>query len=161
MRQEIRSFAALMCAAAFAIFGEDYETPDGTCLRDYVHVSDLASAHLLALESLRRGGQSASYNLGNGRPTSVREVVDAVERVTGRKVPYTAGPRRDGDPAVLYASSERIRRDLGWAPQYESIDVIVDTAWRWREAHPNGYGDRLVHRSLGEDGGTGIGDRKG
>jgi UDP-glucose 4-epimerase len=144
-----RAIDAALGRDTFAIYGEDYETPDGTCLRDYIHVADLAAAHLLALESLRAGGPSASYNLGNGRPTSVREVVDAVERVSGRKVPVTAGRRRDGDPAVLYASSERIKNDLGWAPRYESIDVIVDTAWRWREAHPAGYGDR----------GSGIGDR--
>lgn len=137
-----RAIDAALGRDTFAIYGEDYETPDGTCLRDYVHVSDLAVAHQLALESLRAGGESASYNLGNGRPTSVREVVDAVERVTGRKVPVTPGPRRDGDPAVLYASTERIKKDLGWTPQYESIDVIVETAWRWREAHPAGYGER-------------------
>jgi UDP-glucose 4-epimerase len=137
-----RAIDAALGRDTFAIYGEDYETPDGTCLRDYVHVSDLAVAHQLALESLRAGGESASYNLGNGRPTSVREVVDAVERVSGRKVPFTPGPRRDGDPAVLYASSERIKKDLGWTPRYESIDVIVDTAWRWRETHPAGYAER-------------------
>ncbi len=137
-----RAIDAALGRDTFAINGEDYATPDGTCLRDYIHVTDLAAAHLLALQWLRAGGESASYNLGNGRPTSVREVVDAVERVAGRKVPYTPGPRRDGDPAVLFASSEKIRNDLGWAPQYESIDVIVDTAWRWREAHPAGYGER-------------------
>jgi UDP-glucose-4-epimerase GalE len=137
-----RAIDAALGRDTFAIFGDDYETPDGTCLRDYVHVSDLAAAHLLALDSLRAGGESAAYNLGNGRPTSVREVVDAVERVTGRAVPLTLGPRRPGDPAVLYASSDRIRRTLGWAPRYEDIDVIVETAWRWREAHPRGYEDR-------------------
>ena len=134
-----RAIDAALGRATFAIYGVDYETPDGTCLRDYVHVSDLAAAHLLALDSLRAGGESAAYNLGNGRPTSVREVVDAVERVTGRPVPVTVGPRRAGDPAVLYASSDRIRRSLGWTPEYEDIDVIVETAWRWREAHPQGY----------------------
>jgi UDP-glucose-4-epimerase GalE len=123
----------------FHLFGEDYETADGTCLRDYVHVTDLAAAHLLALESLRGGGPSATYNLGNGRPTSVREVVDAVGRVTGKKVPYVSGPRREGDPAILFASSARIRQELGWAPRFEDIDTIVDTAWRWREKHPHGY----------------------
>jgi len=129
-----RAIDAALGRGTFAIYGADYETPDGTCLRDYVHVSDLAAAHLLALDSLRAGGESAAYNLGNGRPTSVREVVDAVERVTGRPVPVTVGPRRAGDPAVLYASSDRIRRSLGWTPGYEDIDVIVETAWRWREA---------------------------
>jgi UDP-glucose 4-epimerase len=134
-----RAIDAALGRDTFAVFGADYETPDGTCLRDYVHVSDLASAHVLALESLRAGGESSAYNLGNGRPTSVRAVVDAVERVTGRKVPATIAPRRPGDPGVLFASSEKIRKSLGWTPRYEDIDVIVETAWRWREAHPGGY----------------------
>jgi UDP-glucose 4-epimerase len=137
-----RAIDAALGRDSFAIYGDDYETPDGTCLRDYVHVADLASAHLLSLESLRAGGESAAYNLGNGRPTSVREVVNAVERVTGRTVPVTPGPRRPGDPGVLFASSGKIRQALGWTPRYEDIDVIVDTAWRWREAHPQGYGKR-------------------
>ena len=137
-----RAIDAALGRDTFSIYGDDYGTPDGTCVRDYVHVSDLASAHMLALDSLRSGGPSAAYNLGNGRATSVREVADAVERVTGRKVPLTTGPRRPGDPAVLYASSDRIRKDLGWTPRYESLGVIVETAWRWREAHPAGYGDR-------------------
>jgi UDP-glucose 4-epimerase len=124
---------------SFQIFGEDYDTPDGTCLRDYVHVTDLAAAHLLALGALRGGAASTIYNLGNGRPTSVRAVVQSVERVTGRTVPHTIGPRRPGDPAILFASSERIRRELGWSPQYEDVDTIVETAWRWRERHPQGY----------------------
>ena len=128
--------------ATFQIFGEDYETPDGTCLRDYVHVVDLSAAHLLALEALDRGASSTAYNLGTGRPTSVREILQTVERVTGRAVPYTVGPRREGDPAILYATSERIRRDLGWAPQYEDIDAIVGTACRWRQRHPQGYASR-------------------
>jgi UDP-glucose-4-epimerase GalE len=123
----------------FAIYGLDYDTPDGTCLRDYVHVTDLAAAHVLALESLRAGAPSTAYNLGNGTPISVREVVNSVERVTGRKVPVGAAPRRDGDPAVLFASSARIRRELGWTPRFEAIDVIVETVWRWRERHPGGY----------------------
>src|SRR5215217_5858899 len=123
----------------FQVFGEDYETPDGTCLRDYVHVTDLAAAHLLALDALRQGATSRIYNLGNGRPTSVRAILQSVERVVGRPVPYTPGPRRDGDPAVLFASSDRIRRELGWAPRYEEVDTIVETAWRWRERHPRGY----------------------
>jgi UDP-glucose 4-epimerase len=137
-----RAIDAALGRADFAIFGLDYDTPDGTCLRDYVHVTDLASAHLLALESLRAGAESTAYNLGNGKPVSVREVVDSVERVTGRKLPATTGPRRPGDPAVLFASSEKIRRELGWQPRYEAIDVIVETAWRWRETHPRGYEDR-------------------
>jgi UDP-glucose 4-epimerase len=135
-----RAVDAALGRGTFSIYGEDYETPDGTCLRDYVHVTDLAAAHLLSLNSLRAGGESAAYNLGNGRPTSVREVVAAVERVSGRKVPLTTGPRRAGDPAVLFASSAGIRKALGWTTKYEDIDIIVDTAWRWREAHPHGYG---------------------
>jgi UDP-glucose 4-epimerase len=123
----------------FQVFGEDYDTPDGTCLRDYVHVADLASAHLLSLDALRRGAPSTVYNLGNGRPTSVRAILQSIERIGGRPVPYTPGPRREGDPAVLYASSDRIRRELGWAPKYEDVDTIVQTAWRWREKHPQGY----------------------
>ncbi len=135
-----RAIDAALGRDSFAIFGDDYETPDGTCLRDYVHVMDLASAHVLALDSLRAGAPSTSYNLGNGRPISVREVVDSVARVTGRTVPLTIGARRPGDPGVLYASSDKIKEELRWAPQFEEIDVIVETAWRWREAHPGGYG---------------------
>jgi UDP-glucose-4-epimerase GalE len=120
------------------VFGEDYPTPDGTCLRDYIHVSDLADAHLLALRHLQAGGASASYNLGNGRPTSVRQVIDAVERVTGRKVAWSVAPRREGDPAVLFASSDRIKSDLGWRPRLEDLDAIVRTAAAW--AARRGYG---------------------
>ncbi len=134
-----RAIDAALGRGTFQVFGDDYDTPDGTCLRDYVHVTDLAAAHLLALESLRGGGPSAFYNLGNGRPTSVRDVLESIERVVGRKVPYTKGPRRAGDPGILYASSARIRGELGWQPRFEEVDVIVETAWRWREAHPDGY----------------------
>jgi UDP-glucose-4-epimerase GalE len=134
-----RAVDAALGRDSFQVFGDDYDTPDGTCLRDYVHVTDLAAAHLLALDSLRRGSASTTYNLGNGRPTSVRTVIDSVERVVGRKVPFTMGPRRPGDPGVLFASSERVRTELGWSPRLEDIDVIVETAWRWREAHPSGY----------------------
>ncbi|MBA3640002.1 MAG: UDP-glucose 4-epimerase GalE [Acidobacteriota bacterium] len=134
-----RAIDAALGRDTFQIFGEDYETPDGTCLRDYIHVTDLADAHILAMDSLRSGGQSATYNLGNGRPTSVREIVDAVARVTGTPVPLTVGPRREGDPAVLFASSDRIRRALGWKPRYEDVDTIVRTAWAWRKDRPSGY----------------------
>jgi UDP-glucose 4-epimerase len=137
-----RALDAAWGRASFQIFGDDYETPDGTCLRDFVHVTDLAAAHLLALDALRAGADTAIYNLGNGRPTSVRAIIDAVERVTGRAVPYTTGPRRPGDPAILIASSDRIKRELGWTPEYEDVDTIVRTAARWREAHPQGYADR-------------------
>jgi UDP-glucose-4-epimerase GalE len=145
-----RAIDAALGRATFAIYGTDYDTPDGTCLRDYVHVTDLASAHILALESLRAGSPSTAYNLGNGKPTSVREVVASVERVTGRPVPAPTAPRRPGDPGVLYASSEKIRRELQWTPRYEAIDVIVETAWRWRVAHPRGY----------DDSGSGIQDQR-
>jgi UDP-glucose 4-epimerase len=124
------------------VFGDDYPTPDGTCLRDYIHVLDLAEAHLCALDHLERGGASATYNLGNGRPYSVREVIEEVGRVAGRPVPWLRAPRRDGDPAVLYASSAKIKEELGWAPRYEDLHVIVDTAWRWRANHPRGYSSR-------------------
>ena len=134
-----RAIDAALGRDTFQIFGDDYETPDGTCLRDYIHVTDLADAHLRALESLRSGGPSARYNLGNGRPTSVKQVVDSVARVVGQEVPVTIGPRRAGDPGILFASSTRIKRDLGWAPQFEDIDLIVRTAWQWRRDRPSGY----------------------
>ena len=137
-----RAIDAALGRATFSIYGSDYDTADGTCLRDYIHVADLASAHVLALEGLRAGRSSGAYNLGNGRPASVREVVAAVERVAGRSVPVTVGPRRAGDPAVLFASSDRIKRELGWTPRFEDLQVIVDTAYRWRVAHPRGYEDR-------------------
>jgi UDP-glucose 4-epimerase len=121
------------------VFGGDYPTPDGTCLRDYVHVTDLADAHVRALASLAAGGPSTTYNLGNGRPTSVREVIDAVGRVTGRPAQWVVGPRREGDPAVLFASSDRIKKELGWRPQFEALETIVETAWRWRSRRPTGY----------------------
>jgi UDP-glucose-4-epimerase GalE len=134
-----RAIDAAIGRGSFAIYGTDYDTPDGTCLRDYIHVTDLASAHVLALDALRAGRPSTAYNLGNGRPTSVRQVVDAVERVTGKPVPAGVADRRPGDPAILYASSEKIRNELGWTPRFEDIDVIVETAFRWRESHPHGY----------------------
>jgi UDP-glucose-4-epimerase GalE len=134
-----RAIDAAYGRATFQVFGEDYDTPDGTCLRDFVHVTDLASAHMLSLEALRGGATSTIYNLGNGRPTSVRDLLNSIERVTGCRVPYTPGPRRDGDPPVLYTSSARIRRELGWAPRFEDVDTIVETAWKWRVRNPHGY----------------------
>lgn len=136
-----RAIDAALGRATFAIYGCDYNTPDGTCLRDYIHVTDLASAHVLALEGLRAGRPSTAYNLANGKPVSVREVLAAVGRVTGKAVPFTVGPRREGDPAVLFASSDRMKRELGWKPQFEDVNVIVETAYRWRVAHPRGYQD--------------------
>ena len=122
------------------IFGADYPTPDGTCVRDYIHVIDLAQAHILALEQLDALEESI-FNLGNGEGYSVREVVSAVERVTGRRVPVTEAPRRAGDPARLVASSDRARRVLGWEPQHAQLDAIVADAWEWKQRFPDGYGD--------------------
>ena len=137
-----RAFEAASGGRPLEVFGEDYPTPDGTCLRDYIHVADLATAHVLALGHLERGGASATYNVGTERPSSVRQVIDAVARVTGRPVSWRSAPRRAGDPAVLYASAERIRADLGWVPQRPELDAIVGDAWRWHSAHPHGYDDR-------------------
>lgn len=134
-----RAIDAAAGRGTFQIFGDNYPTPDGTCLRDYIHVTDLAEAHLLALDALRGGAASSHYNLGNGKPTSVREVVDAVGQVVGRPVPVTVAPRREGDPAVLFASSDRIKHELGWQPRFEDVDTIVASAWRWRERHASGY----------------------
>jgi UDP-glucose-4-epimerase GalE len=137
------ALAAASGGASLRVFGNDYPTPDGTCLRDYIHVADLADAHVLALDHLASGGASMTYNLGTGRPTSVRDVIDSVARVTGRQVSWEQAPRRAGDPAVLFASSERIRKDLGWRPRFEEIDVIVRTAAAWQDRHPRGYGEAL------------------
>lgn len=121
------------------VFGEDYPTPDGTCLRDYIHVCDLADAHLRALEALDRGVASAAYNIGTGTPQSVKAVIDTVSRVVGRPVAWQSAPRRPGDPAVLYAASDRAQRDLGWRPQFPELEVIVRHAWQWHSTHPRGY----------------------
>jgi UDP-glucose-4-epimerase GalE len=134
-----RALAALQGGPPLVIYGDDYPTPDGTCVRDFVHVSDLADAHLLALAHLAGGGASGAYNLGNGQGVSVRQLVGAIERVTGHRVPATVGPRRAGDPSVLVASSARITAALGWAPRLGAIDEIVRTAWHWHRDHPNGY----------------------
>jgi UDP-glucose 4-epimerase len=124
-----------------AIFGTDYRTPDGTCVRDYVHVSDLAAAHLLVLEALKEK-ERLIYNLGNGRGFSVREVIDTVRKVTGHAIPAEQSPRRPGDPAMLVASCEKIKSELGWKPKYAQLESIVRSAWDWRKAHPNGYASR-------------------
>jgi UDP-glucose 4-epimerase len=131
--------AALGRRPEIAVFGQDYPTPDGTCIRDYIHVTDLADAHIRALARLEE--TSVTYNLGNGAGHSVMDVIGAVERVSGRKVPYRVTARRPGDPAVLVASSDRLRRETGWSPGYAALDDIVRTALAWREAHPGGYGD--------------------
>ncbi len=122
------------------IFGDDYPTPDGTCVRDYIHVVDLAQAHILALYALDRG--SRVYNLGNGQGFSVKEVIEVARQITGQPIPAVIGPRRLGDPAILVASSEKIRRELGWQPRYPHLHEIIESAWRWHKTHPNGYGDR-------------------
>ncbi|TVX95483.1 UDP-glucose 4-epimerase GalE [Cohnella terricola] len=122
-----------------SVFGDDYSTEDGTCIRDYVHVSDLADAHILALEKLRQGGESAVYNLGSGNGYSVKQVIDVSRAVTGHPISAKIEPRRAGDPAVLIASSERARRELGWTPRREKLEDIVKSAWAWHSANPNGY----------------------
>ncbi len=134
-----RAFDAASGGEPFQVFGEDYPTPDGTCLRDYIHVMDLADAHVRALRRLEEGGASASYNVGTEHPSSVRDVLTAVERITGRKVAHRSAPRRTGDPAVLYASAERIRTDLGWRPKRPDLDTIVADAWKWHSTHPRGF----------------------
>lgn len=121
------------------MYGDDYDTKDGTCIRDYIHVSDLASAHSLALKRLRNGGESRIYNLGNGTGFSVKEVVEIARKVTGHPIPAEVAGRRAGDPAVLIASSKKAVEELGWTPKYNTIDTIIETAWNWHKNHPNGY----------------------
>lgn len=120
------------------IFGTDYDTPDGTCIRDYIHVVDLAQAHILALQSLERG-ESRAYNVGYGRGYSVLEVLECVRSVTGHPVPAVYGARRAGDAAVLIADNTRLKQELGWQPQFDDLRRIVETAWNWHRAHPHGY----------------------
>ncbi|SRR5258708_5349147 len=127
---------------ALKVFGTDYPTPDGTCLRDYVHIDDLSRAHIAAFEKLSKPGTMLFYNLGTGTPTSVLEVISAVEKITGKKVPYTVAPRRAGDPPALYADSTKAKTELGWKVQYPEIESIVATAWKWHSSHPEGYADR-------------------
>jgi UDP-glucose 4-epimerase len=121
------------------VFGQDYPTPDGTCQRDYIHVCDLAEAHLCALAALEGGAASSAYNIGTGTPHSVRAVIDTVSAVVGRPVAWEAAPRRAGDPAMLYASSGRAQRELKWTPRYVDLEVIVRHAWQWHSTHPRGY----------------------
>ena len=123
------------------VFGDDYPTPDGTCLRDYIHVVDLADAHVLALEYLRKGGASDIFNLGNGQGFSVKEMIAAAEKATGRSINVEIGARRAGDPAQLIASSEKARTVLGWKPQFTDVEQVIGTAWKWHESHPHGYED--------------------
>ena len=123
------------------IFGTDYDTPDGTCLRDYVHVDDLSRAHIAAFEKLETPGSSHFYNLGTGRPNSVREIIDAVEAVTGLKVPVIEDDRRPGDPPALYADSSKAQNELGWEIKFIEVKEIIETAWRWHQNKPDGFSD--------------------
>jgi len=122
----------------FIIFGDDYPTPDGTCVRDYIHVLDLAQAHILALQALQNG-QSRTYNLGNGQGYSILELIEVARKITGHSIPVEVGPRRPGDPAILIASADSIRQELGWQPKHSDLETIVGDAWRWFKDHPNGY----------------------
>jgi UDP-glucose 4-epimerase len=122
------------------VFGTDYPTPDGTCVRDYIHVDDLAEAHILALDKVGPGAKLA-YNVGVGRGYSVREVIKTAEDVSGLTVPVKEAPRRAGDPAELVADATKVRRELGWSPKYTDLRAIMETAWNWHRTHPNGYGE--------------------
>ena len=124
-----------------SLFGTDYPTKDGTCVRDYIHVDDLIDAHVLALDYLRAGNPSSAFNLGNGQGFSNREIIEAARRVTGHPIPVSEEARRPGDPAVLIASSQKAMEVLGWKPKYTNVEDIIATAWRWHSSHPNGYDD--------------------
>ncbi len=131
---------AALDGTSVPVYGTDYHTPDGTCIRDYIHVTDLSHAHILALTQLEKENASGIYNLGNGNGYSVREVIETVKKVTGKKVTAIDSPRRPGDPARLVASSTKIKEELGWVPNYPHLETIVETAWKWHKKHPNGYG---------------------
>lgn len=124
------------------IFGDDYDTPDGTCIRDYVQVTDLIDAHILALEYLKNGGESTAFNLGSAEGFSVKEMLDAARSVTGKEIPAVIAKRRAGDPAVLVASPKKAKEVLGWKPKYNNVKDIIQTAWDWHVSHPNGYDDK-------------------
>ncbi len=132
--------AALGQRDNITIFGTDYPTEDGSCIRDYIHIFDLADAHIKALDYLKQGGEPAAFNLGNGSGYSVRQVIDIVEKVSGRRVKVVEGDRREGDPPKLVGSAEKAKSVLGWAPQYPDLESIIQTAWRWHKANPAGYG---------------------
>jgi UDP-glucose 4-epimerase len=125
-----------------AMFGDDYPTPDGTCVRDYIHVTDLADAHIKAIEKLFKDNTSATYNLGNGKGFSVKEVVEEARKVTGHPIPATVEARRAGDPSTLIATSEKAIQELGWVPKFNSLSKIIETAWLWHSNHPNGYNEK-------------------
>jgi UDP-glucose 4-epimerase len=121
------------------IFGDDYPTPDGTCIRDYIHIEDLAQAHMIALEKLLSDLPGGAYNLGNAKGYSVKQVIDTARRVTGKEIPARVVGRRSGDPAVLISSSEKAMKDLGWEPKFPELDTMIGTAWSWHKNHPHGY----------------------
>ena len=131
--------AAAGTGKPLSVFGDDYPTPDGTCLRDYVHVDDLSRAHIAVFNKLEKPGTGLFYNLGTGTPASVLEIIKAVESVTGLKVPYTMGPRRPGDPPALYADSRKAVGELGWKVKFPEVRGVIETAWKWHKSHPKGY----------------------
>ncbi|MBO5255776.1 MAG: UDP-glucose 4-epimerase GalE, partial [Opitutales bacterium] len=135
-------YAAMGKRPALKIFGNDYNTPDGTCLRDYVHVDDLSRAHIAAFDKLDGDGKFLHYNLGTGTPNSVLEIIKGVEKVSGLKVPHEFAPRRAGDPDALYANSEKAKTELNWKIKYTNVEDIIATAWKWHSTHPDGFGDR-------------------
>ncbi|QTN01004.1 UDP-glucose 4-epimerase GalE [Sediminibacillus dalangtanensis] len=130
---------ALEQRKAITIFGEDYDTEDGTCIRDYIHVEDLIDAHLLALSYLENGGESEIFNLGSNQGFSVKQIIDTARKVTGKQIPAVSGERRPGDPSVLIASADKAKRILGWQPSRTSIETIIEDAWNWHHTHPHGY----------------------
>jgi UDP-glucose 4-epimerase len=132
---------AALDGTSVPVFGTDYDTPDGTCIRDYIHVTDLAHAHILALQTLNQAKFSGTYNLGNGNGYSVRQVIETVKKVTGRRVATIDSPRRPGDPARLVASSQKFKEEVGWIPRYPDLETIVKTAYHWHRKHPKGYDD--------------------
>lgn len=134
---------ALGIREKISIFGNDYPTKDGTCVRDYIHVTDLAQAHILALDALENGANSAVYNLGNGNGFTVKEVIEVAEKVTELNINKEIAARREGDPAILVASSDRIKEELGWKPQYSSLEKIIETAWQWHKNNPNGFEENV------------------
>lgn len=135
-------FAAMGKRPALKIFGNDYNTPDGTCLRDYVHVDDLSRAHIAAFDKLEGDGKFLHYNLGTGTPNSVLEIINGVEKVSGLKVPHEFAPRRPGDPDALYANSQKAKTELDWKIKYTNVEDIIATAWKWHSTHPDGFGDK-------------------
>jgi len=133
--------AAMGKIAKVSIFGNDYDTPDGTAVRDYIHISDISSAHLAALDHLRAGKESQFINLGNGNGYSVKQVIDTAKKVTGRDIPVENAPRRIGDPPQLVGDSAKAREVLGWRPQFPELEAIIESAWNWHQKHPNGYSE--------------------